>query len=286
MQLVKKFKDYLKSYISWNNIFFNKNNIQDYTYEKLLELILLYDKYKNNNSISEHYLFKNIITLRDKQVQDIMIPRVDIVAIEENWELDEILQLMTSSGYSRLPVYEDNLDNLLGFLHIKDLIPIIKKKGVLNIKNILRQVIFISPYMKLFDLLYEMKVKRVHMAIVVDEFGGIDGLITIEDVMEEIVGDITDEHDKIPHEMLVPMPNSTIEADARVSLEEVEQVLGNIFSKEEKEECNTLSGLLVFLVGYIPSKNEVIRHKSGIEFKVLSVDPLKINKVCIYGYTK
>jgi CBS domain containing-hemolysin-like protein len=86
--------------------------------------------------------------------------------------------------------------------------------------------------------------------------------------------------------MLVPMLNSTIEADARVSLEEVEQVLGNIFSKEEKEECNTLSGLLVFLVGYIPSKNEVIRHKSGIEFKVLSVDPLKINKVCIYGYTK
>ncbi len=275
----------IKSYLSWNTIFFNKNKMQDYTYEKLLDLIISYDKNDNSNSITERYLFRNIISLRNKQVQDIMIPRVDIVAIENCLHIDNILQIMYKSGYSRLPVYKDNLDNVVGFVHIKDLIPTLSKKSDLEIDSVLRQVIFISPYMNLFNLLYEMKIKRIHMAIVVDEFGGIDGLITIEDVMEEIVGDITDEHDKIPTQMIYFLPNNLIEVDAKIFLEELEEVLHIKFSEEEKEESNTLSGLLITLLGYIPSKNELIKHENlGLEFKILSVGPLKINKVCIYGY--
>lgn len=275
----------IKSYLSWHSAFFNKKKVENFTYEKLLELIVAYDDSNSQNSITEQYLFKNIILLRGKQVQDIMIPRTDMVAIGDDASLEEILNLMNKSGYSRLPVYNDNLDNVIGFIHIKDLIPIIGKDHNLVVNSILRQVIFISPYMNLLNLLYEMKIKRIHMAIVVDEFGGIDGLITIEDVMEEIVGDITDEHDKIPNQMIYFLSNNTIEVDARMSLNDLEEKLDLKFSEDEKEEANTLSGLLISLLGYIPVKNEVIKHSSGLEFKILSVGPLKINKVAIYGYS-
>lgn len=269
------------------NSFFNKKKIEqykdkidNYRYEKLLDIFSLYAT-KDGEDVSENYFINNIISFRSKRAQDIMIPRVDIIATIDTSDIDEILKIMNKSGFSRIPVFKDNLDNVIGFIHIKDLIPSIKKRSNINLPNMVRSVLFISPYMKLFDLLYEMKLKRVHMAMVVDEFGGVDGLITFEDILEEIVGDIRDEYDKAPIARIQIKEQGIIEVDGRVDIDELEEYTGKFSSIEEKEESNTISGLIASLVGYIPSKNEIILHPSGIEFKILSVDPLKINKVMV-----
>ncbi len=272
----------LKQYFSLTRLFFNKVTVEDYTYEKILSMLTHYNKSKEDNNISEHYLINNIMSLRGKRAQDIMIPRVDIIALKHDSDIDSILKLTKNHGYSRFPVYQENLDDVIGFIHIKDMLPILKKKNNLVMQNILRQIMFVSPYMKIFDLLYEMRTKRLHMAIVVDEFGGVDGLITIEDVMEEIVGEITDEYDKAPVKMIQVIDANTLEVDARVELEDLESYVGKRFTTTEYEEYNTIAGLIVALVGNIPAKNELIVHESGLEFRILSVDPVKINKICVY----
>ncbi len=270
------------------NLFFNKRKIEqyrgkidNYRYEKLLDVFSLYYTTKDGNDTSENYFINNIISFRSKRAQDIMIPRVDIIATDDESDIDDVLKLMNKSGFSRIPVFKDNLDDVIGFIHIKDLIPFIKKKSNINLPKIVRSVLFISPYMTLFDLLYEMKLKRVHMAMVVDEFGGVDGLITFEDILEEIVGDIRDEYDKAPIARIQVKEEGVIEVDGRVDIDDLEEYTGLFSTREEKDESNTISGLIVSLVGYIPSKNQIISHPSGIEFKVLSVDPLKINKVMV-----
>ncbi len=272
---------------SSRNLFLNKkkmgkykDKIDNYRYEKLLEVLpLIYTK--DESDVSERYFISNILSSRNKRVQDIMTPRVDILAIEEKSSVEDLLKIMNKGGFSRIPIFKENLDNVVGFIHIKDLIPSIKKRTDISLPNIVRSVLFISPYMKLFDLLYEMKLKRVHMAMVVDEFGGVDGLITFEDILEEIVGDIRDEYDKAPIARIKAKEIGVIEVDGRVDIDDLEQYTGSFSTEEEKEESNTISGLIVSLVGYIPSKNEIISHPSGIEFTILSVDPLKINKVMV-----
>lgn len=277
-----------KLYSLLKNSLFNKKKIEqykdkidNYRYEKLLDVFSLYYTTKDGSDISENYFINNIISFRTKRAQDIMIPRVDIIATDGESDIDEVLKTMDKSGFSRIPVFKDNLDDVIGFIHIKDLIPFIKKKSKINLPKMVRSVLFISPYMTLFDLLYEMKLKRVHMAMVVDEFGGVDGLITFEDILEEIVGDIRDEYDKAPIARIQVKEQGVIEVDGRVDIDDLESYTGKFSTDEEKEESNTISGLIVSLVGYIPSKNEIIIHPSGIEFKVLSVDPLKINKVMV-----
>ncbi|MDR2007987.1 MAG: hemolysin family protein [Alphaproteobacteria bacterium] len=267
--------------------FFNKKKIEQYKdkidnlrYEKLLEMFSLYYT-KDGNDISENYFIKNIIDFRDKRAQDIMIPRIDIVASSAESEIDDIIKIMSKSGFSRIPIYEDNLDNTIGFIHVKDLLPTLRKKHQVKLTNIVRSVLFISPYMKLLDLLYEMKLKGVHMAMVVDEFGGVDGLITFEDILEEIIGGIRDEYNKAPAPKIIEKEAGVLEADGRVNIHDLEEYTGKFSSLEENEESNTISGLIVALVGYVPSKNEIIMHPSGIEFKIISVDPLKINKVMV-----
>jgi CBS domain containing-hemolysin-like protein len=267
--------------------FFNKKKIEQYKgkidnirYERLLELFSLYYN-KDASDVSENYFINNIIAFRNKRVQDIMIPRIDIIALPIESEMNDIIKVMSKSGFSRIPIYEDNLDNTIGFIHVKDLLPTLRKKAHINLQSAVRSVLFISPYMKLLDLLYEMKLKRVHMAMVVDEFGGVDGLITFEDILEEIVGDIRDEYDKAPDAKIQEKETGILEVDGRVNIHDLEEYIGKFSTAEENEESNTISGLIVALVGYIPSKNEIIIHPSGIEFKIISVDPLKISKVMI-----
>ena len=273
----------LISYLQLTNLFLSKKDkIEDYRYEQLIELLFKYSKKKNNGSFSEQDLLHNILNVRNKRVQNIMIPRVDIVAIKDKADFHEVMNTIQLSGYSRFPIYKDSLDDIRGFIHAKDIIQCYQSPETLIIPSILRQIIFVSPYMKIFDLLYEMKIKRIHMAIVVDEFGGVDGLTTIEDVIEEIVGEIEDEHDKDLIQDIHVISEHTLEASAKTELDELEKHIGNFISDEEKEEFNTLGGLIVSAVGYIPAKNELITHKSGVEFKILSATPLKINKVCVY----
>lgn len=234
-----------------------------------------------NTDTSEQYLFNNILALRHKKARDIMTARANILAFANSTPLNDIVVQSQVKGYSRLPIYSGNLDNIVGFIHIKDLIFSNKENTIFNINKILRKVIFISPYMRVLDLLYEMRMQKCQLAIVVDEFGGVDGLVSLEDVMEEIVGDITDEHDAKPEILIRKVSETTLEVESTALIEEIEKYIGTFALEEEKEEFDTIGGLIVSLIGYIPSVNQVINHSSGLEFKVLNADAIKLKKVLI-----
>lgn len=227
----------------------------------------------------ERVLLANILSVRDRSVDDVMVPRADIVAIERQASLAEVIDVMTSSGHSRLPVYRETLDDAIGMVHIKDVLAWRGRDSQFQLSNVLRRVLFVAPSMPVLHLLLEMRASRTHMALVVDEFGGVDGLITIEDLVEEIVGEIADEHDKGDEPSLRQLPDGSLEADARVPLEALEQQVGDLLSEEEREEIDTLGGLVVSLAGRVPIQGELIRHPSGLEFEVLEADPRRITHV-------
>lgn len=231
----------------------------------------------------ERTLVANILRLRDRAAEDAMVPRADIVAVESGTSLSEVIALMTKTGHSRLPVYRETLDDAIGMIHIKDVISWGGEAAGFNLSKILRRVLFVAPSMEILELLLEMRAKRSHMALVVDEFGGIDGLITIEDVVEEIVGEIEDEHDSAPEPNLVRQPDGTIDADARAPIEVVEDEFPSALSDEEKEYIDTLGGLVVSLSGRVPIRGELIAHPSGVEFEVLEADPRRIRRLRIRG---
>src|SRR5262249_54852355 len=176
-------------------------------------------------------------------------------------------------------VYRDSLDDVIGFLHVKDLLtsraaPPGADRSAFDLKAVLRQVLFVAPSMRILDLLLQMRLSRQHLALVVDEFGGIDGLITIEDLVEQIVGEIEDEHDIAMGPRLIPRPDGTLTADGRATIEEFEQQVGPILTPEEREaDIDTVGGLVVHLADRVPSRGELIGHPSGITFEVRDADP-------------
>ena len=234
-------------------------------------------------SAEERFLLLNILKLRGRTADDIMVPRADIVAATVSIGLDGLIQLLVKEGHSRLPVYRDTLDDVLGLVHIKDvLIHAAQPDRPFDLAQILREVLFVAPSTRLLDLLLEMRLKRVHMALVVDEFGGIDGLVTIEDVVEEIVGEIEDEHDVVEQPKLVARPDGTLLADARATIEEFEQRVGRVLSPAEREEdIDTLGGLVFSLAGRIPRRGEVVGHSSGLAFEVVDADSRRIKRLRI-----
>lgn len=231
----------------------------------------------------ERMLVANILHLRDRAAEDAMVPRADIIAVESNTSREDVIALMTKTGHSRLPVFRETLDDAIGMIHIKDVISWEGDPAAFNLSKILRRVLFVAPSMEILELLLEMRAKRSHMALVVDEFGGIDGLITIEDVVEEIVGEIEDEHDSAPQPNLVRRPDGTIDADARAPIEVMEEVFPAALSEEEKEYIDTLGGLVASLSGRVPIRGELIGHPSGVEFEVLEADPRRIRRLRIRG---
>jgi CBS domain containing-hemolysin-like protein len=226
----------------------------------------------------ERLLIGNVLKLRDIEAEDVMVPRAEIVAIEASASRDEIVQLMAREAHSRVPVYRETLDNVIGMVHIKDVLARYAAEEPFDLLAITRKVLFVSPTMRVLDLLLQMRLARVHMALVVDEFGGIDGLVTIEDVVEEIVGDIQDEHDVDEIDM-IERPDGSILADARTELEDFEARVGRVLTDEEREDIETLGGLVFDLAGRVPSRGEVVRHPSGIEFEVIDADPRRIKRL-------
>jgi hemolysin (HlyC) family protein len=227
----------------------------------------------------ERMLLANILSVRDRSVEDIMVPRADIVAVESGATLAEVIDVITSSGHSRLPVYRETLDDAIGMVHIKDVLAWRGRDSQFQLSKLLRRVLFVAPSMQVLQLLLEMRASRTHMALVVDEFGGVDGLITIEDLVEEIVGEIADEHDKANEPAVHRLPDGSLDADARVPVEALEEQVGGVLSEEEREEIDTLGGLVVSLAGRVPIRGELIRHPSGLEFEVLEADPRRIRRV-------
>ena len=227
----------------------------------------------------ERVLLANILNVRGRAIEDVMVPRADIVAVDADASLADVIELMTASGHSRLPVYRETLDDAVGMVHIKDVLAWRGRDEQFQLSKLLRRVLFVAPSMEVLQLLLEMRASRTHMALVVDEFGGVDGLITIEDLVEEIVGEISDEHEKSVEPTIQHLADGNLEADARLPVEALEDHVGRMLSEEDREDVDTLGGLVVSLAGRVPIRGELIRHPSGLEFEVLEADPRRIRRV-------
>jgi magnesium and cobalt transporter len=230
--------------------------------------------------LQERALIANVLRLREITANDVMVPRPDIIAMRADVTLDQAIHQIRREGHSRLPVYRDNLDDLLGMVHIKDVFAFTGTPESFSVEKILRKPLMVAPQISVLDLLLQMRQTRTHLALVVDEYGGIDGLVTIEDLVETIVGDIADEHDEIEGPMLVERPDGALDLNALLPVEEFEARLGSVLSEDERDaDIETVGGLVFNLAGRVPTKGEIIPHPSGIEFLVLEADARRIRRL-------
>jgi magnesium and cobalt transporter len=228
----------------------------------------------------ERALIANVLRLRETNADDVMVPRADIVAMRLDVTLEQALEQLRAEGHSRLPVYGEQLDDIVGMIHIKDVFAYVGRADEFSLEKILRKPLLVAPQTPVLDLLLQMRQQRMHLALVVDEYGGIDGLITIEDLVETIVGDISDEHDEEQSPMVTERPDGALDIDARMPVEAFEQRLGPVLSEDERDaDIDTVAGLVFTLAGRVPARGEVISHPSGIEFRVLDADPRRIRRV-------
>jgi hemolysin (HlyC) family protein len=273
----------------------------------------------------ERQMLLRLLRFGGSRVEDIMVPRADIIAVEESAPISELLRSFEEAGVSRMPVYRETLDDPRGMVHIKDLFQWLMSQahpeasngkappgektadaggddlknrrssrassGCLNLDlsrpvamaRIMRQVLYVPPSMPAMSLLIKMQSTRIHMALVVDEYGGTDGLVTIEDLVEQIVGDIEDEHDEAEAAHIVEDPKLGLVASARTPVAELEERLARkLLTEDEEEEIDTLGGLVFTIVGRVPVRGELVRHHSGIEFEVLDADPRRVKKLKIH----
>ncbi len=258
-------------------------------------------------SPQERAMLKNVLSFHRIRVEDVMVPRADIVAVAADTNLGDLLNLFRTAGHSRLPVYGETLDDPKGMVHIRDFLDFIAMRAdsgasesgasdeaplpslglidlsmALSSANILRPVLFVPRSMPAIDLLVRMQATRTHMALVIDEYGGTDGLVSIEDLVEMVVGDIEDEHDEDSTLTIVQAAEGTYIADARASLDDVKETLGVDLTEEEgAEDIDTIGGFIVTLAGRVPSRSEVIVGPAGLEFEVLDADPRRVKRLRI-----
>lgn len=252
--------------------------------EVLEELIEEHEQATMMMAPEEKTMLKNMLVFGDLTVSDIMTPRTDIMAVPDNVTLEALKKHMSEQRHTRIPVYTETLDNIRGFIHIKDLVPMLGGDEPFDLSKVLRHMLFVAPSMKNIDLLFTMRHSGSHMAIVIDEYGGTDGLVTMEDLVEEIVGDIQDEHDDEEQpEYLQWVSQHVIEADARVRVDKLEEEMDvSILSEEDDEDFDTIGGLIFFHLGRVPARGEIVDHqKSGLRFEILEADSRRIRKVRI-----
>ena len=230
---------------------------------------------------TERLILENTLRLRSQTVEDVMVPRIDVAAVDVQTALPEVIARIGETHHSRLPVFEGDLDHILGLVHVKDVLPLAAVPDPPPLRSLLRPVMVVAPSMRVLDLLLQMQLERNHMALVVDEFGGIDGLVTIEDLVEQIVGDIDDEHEREEDLTMDLRPDGSLIADARVLLEDFEAEIGDVFSDEERDNIDTLGGMVFNLVGRVPGRGEIVSHPSGIEFEILEGDPRRLKRLRI-----
>ena len=302
-----KFRDWLLT-------LFGMSGNGDHTLrDSLEEVIEEHDDTRRSLTEEERHMLINILSFGELRVEDVMVPRADVVAVEEGATLEELFELYSQSSHSRMPIYRETLDDPIGMVHIKDVMACLavpcgaqtsKDGGApaagnadaangdgaagaprngFSLRDIRRNVLFVPPSMPALDLLLKMQATHIHMALVIDEYGGTDGLVSIEDLVEEIVGDIEDEHDIDAGPTLTKRPDGTIDADARCEVEELEEMLGlKLTDEDEENDVDTLGGLVFSLVGRVPLRGELISHPAGIEFEVKDADPRRIKKLRIH----
>jgi len=273
----------IKTKITWRNWLIKKLLTNETSKEDILNFIAKEEKetissednhiFEDNN---EKNLIKNILNLNEKSVEDIMVPRAEIISIEKKKTIKEILLVIKNESHSRMPVYDQNLDNVLGFLHIKDVIKNINNKNFI-INDILREVLYVAPKSPILELLKRMRSSRIHMGLVVDEFGGVDGLVTIEDLVEEIVGEIEDEHDAEDDEVKIKRVNDrTIIVDASYKIIELEDLFQLKIKEAKEEEIDTVGGLVSYVANKVPNINEVFVFNNQLKFKILEADERRV----------
>ena len=259
-----------------------ENNSLRETIEEYIEE-LPEDTDETSISVHEKTLISNILELRDMTASDVMVPRADIIAISHETTKQELFSLLSERQYSRLPVYKDTLDHVIGTIHVKDILASLARDEPYDLNALIRDIPIISPAMPAPDLLLQMRITKKHMVLVIDEFGGIDGLITIGDMIEAIVGEINDEYNPDEQPEINTEEDGTVIADARVELEEFEEMFGSMLTDEEREESETLGGLVFFLAGRVPTRGEILTHKSGMKFEILEADPRRVNRLTIHN---
>ena len=228
----------------------------------------------------ERALIANVLRLRGTTADDVMIPRADIVAMAVDVTLDQALEQIRREGHSRIPVYREQLDDVVGMVHIKDVFAYVGRPEAFQLEAIVRAPLMVAPQMPVLDLLLQMRQARLHLALVVDEYGGIDGLVTIEDLVETITGDIADEHDEEDAPLVTERPDGTLDLDARLKVDAFEARVGAVLTDEERAaDIDTVGGLIFTVAGRVPAKGEVVTHASGMEFRVLDADPRRIRRL-------
>ena len=237
------------------------------------------ESYDVDLSKKEKSILSNILSINKFKVGDAMIPRASIIAVQQNYSFEEITNIINKESHSRMPVYRKDLDDILGMVHIKDIIRFSGSQSEnFDIKSILREILFVPPTMPVMNLLLKMQATKLHMALVIDEHGGTDGLITIEDVIEEIVGEIEDEHDKDDDFNFKRINTNTFEAKAEMTIDE--------FNKEtnfniSNDEVDTIGGYIFSKINRIPFTGEVIKIENQYQFEIIDADPRKIKKIKI-----
>ncbi len=257
--------------------------------ESLEEVIEESDRQSAALSEQERLMLANLLKVGGLRVNDVMVPRADIIAVDESTPLAALFALFGEAQHSRLPVYRETLDDPTGLVHIKDVLALITPQGDGNfrwsadtIAKIKRPLLFVPPSMPVLDLLVKMQTTHMQLALVIDEYGGTDGLVSIEDLIEEIVGDIADEHDEEATHVRAD-PSGAFIADARLDLEDFQRQTGIALAldDEEAQDIDTLGGLVIYLLGRVPQRGEIVTHPNGHEFEVLEADPRRVKRLRI-----
>lgn len=261
--------------------------------ESLEEVIEEHEDMHRGLTAEERHMLVNILNFGELRVEDVMVPRADVVGVEENASLDDVLRLYRESSHSRMPIYRETLDDPVGMVHLKDVLGWVApsesedanaaERPAFSLRSIRRNVLFVPPSMPALDLLVKMQATRIHLALVIDEYGGTDGLVSIEDLVEEIVGEIEDEHDIDSGPALVRREDGSIDADARCPIEDLEEMIGlRLVEEENEDDVDTLAGLVFSLLGRVPLRGELVRHPAGLEFEVKDADPRRIKRMRIH----
>ncbi|HVI99943.1 MAG TPA: hemolysin family protein [Sphingomonas sp.] len=231
----------------------------------------------------ERQMVRNLLHFGERDAGDVGVPRADIIAVEEGIAFDDLVRIFAEAGHSRLPVYREALDTIIGMVHIKDVFAILATGAPppQSIARLIREPLYVPQSRGALDLLADMRQRRVHLAIVLDEYSGTEGLVTIEDLIEEIVGDIEDEHDEAPQALIVPIEGGGWEADARAELEDVAETIDPRLAETE-DDVETIGGLAATLAGHVPQAGECLEHDSGWTLEVVEADPRRVARVRLH----
>lgn len=231
---------------------------------------------------AERALLRNVLEVGEMRVGEIRVPRTDIIAVAADIDFEKLVKTLVDAEHSRLPVYRETLDDVIGMVHVKDVLPYLAGRSGFELEKVVRKLLVVPPSKSVLQLLREMRDTRIHMAIIVDEYGGVDGLVTIEDLVEQIVGEIDDEHDEAAGGLLIQRPDGVLEAHGRCPIDDLEHKLGRqLLDPDKDEDVDTVGGLIVSHLGRVPLRGEQIEHPAGLAIDVLDADPRRVKRVRI-----